>query len=164
MDNNSWRDRLEHTRCRPKLNYPNCLNPGDSRLDCWSRPSDSDKRMIHGQANKPVARALRIGSAGAVQLTCFKTLPLIVRSSSGLEVPVYAIIDEQSNSAFIDQTLLHQLGISPSDRDSFHYSNCTLALFSSQFAGYRVSNFSVRGVNEKIWIDTPSPFNSSGPP
>ena len=98
---------------------------------------------------------LRVGSRNVPQRTCSKTVPVIVLSGSGTEIVILAIIDEQSNQAFLDQSVLAPLNIPAQDLTEAGYSICTLSKLSSRVTGSRVKNLKVRGVNKSEWIAIP---------
>ena len=97
---------------------------------------------------------------GELSKSCSKTLLAEVChvDSPHLMVRCYVIIDEQSNSSFIDPKLISLLGV---DGPIHDYSLTTMAGHKSHHMGALISGLQVRGVREKKVHSLPSLYAST---
>ena len=102
------------------------------------------------------------GSSGQQGSIYSKTVLVEVRSkNSDSSMYCYCIIDEQSNTSFLDHKIIDFLDLSPPETQ---YFMTTMQGISSYVNGYIVNDLEVRGVYENIWITLPQIFTNDSIP
>ena len=140
------------------------LNPYDPRTAEGHTTETVDGISGQPQTTGTTLRTLRTGREESRRRTCSKTVPVLIRASNGNLAECYAILDEQSNQTFVDDSLIERLQIPMTDRTEEEYTMTTLARFSSKFTGVRVNNLAIRGLNKNQWIELPSVLTHPGLP
>ena len=93
---------------------------------------------------------------------CSKTLLVEVRAKGSIKSKYcFCILDEQSNTSFIDTSLIRFFNLQPPRSD---YSITTMQGVSSKVEGCVVSDLEVRGLNQNSWIALPQLFSNDNIP
>ena len=88
---------------------------------------------------------------------CSKTVPVDIRiSGSNEHLRCLCIIDEQSNSTFIDESVLQMISVPQAQISVNDYKLTTLSRLSTSIHSYKISCIQVKGINERKWISLPS--------
>ena len=142
-----------------------CLRTGHIVKDC-QRPHQCEQcgknhpTALHDKDFRPreaVTHSLRcVGPLSATSLN----MPVWISTKEHphKEILVYALIDSQSDTTFVCQSLLTQLN--PPSRDSTKLRISTLTDCAQEVLCDRISNLRVRGYNSGKYIDLPTAFST----
>ena len=148
------RKRLACSTCNKK--HPTCLH--DER-------KDSKKKEDRSEEDKPasVPKSTSCASQGASSVSTSMIVPVWLSSSSKpeKEVPVYAILDTQSDATFILNDICDQLG---AETQPTKLRLSTITSQESLVDSQRVTSVQVRGYDSNLKISIPVAYTSTSIP
>jgi hypothetical protein len=149
-----------------KLPFSRPMNDNRRSELRWQRYQDNDANC-DAQPDAATPNRGHINLRTAISKTsnnsvCSKTVLVDVKSrDSNKTLRCFCIIDEQSNTSFIDPKVISFFNLNP---PVTNYSMKTMQGVKTNVSGHILDGIEVRGVSEKFWIRLPKLFTNSSIP
>ena len=127
--------------------------------------SDSVEANPETSSQQPVSLCTSVCKGGIQSKICSKTLPVELRiAGQQSSLKCLVILDEQSNSTFVDERIIDLLQVPPSHVKDNTYTLSTLEQLKSKVEGKLVSGLEVKGLKKSDWIKLPPSLTHPGLP